>query len=197
MGVWRVSFVMSSERSAGSRARLRAGASRRSSRPGPAFGHTVGMTAQLNHTIVHARDSAASARFLAEILGLEPPTRFGPFSVVHTGNGVSLDFIDAGDFEFIPEHYAFLITEAEFDVIFGRIHERGLAYSGRPREGKPRRDQPPLRRAGRLLRGSRRSLPRDHHPAVRQRVGRRSQTVWSLLPGRPTPPDPGAIGFRS
>ena len=89
------------------------------------------MAVQLNHTIVSARDSKASANFLSEILGLPPPTQFGPFQVVELDNGVSLDFIDS-DKGFIVEHYAFLISEAEFDEIFGRIRDRGLPYWADP-----------------------------------------------------------------
>jgi len=96
------------------------------------------MAVQLNHTIVHARDSRAAARFLAEILGLPAPTRFGPFEVVEFANGVSLDFIDASpDSEVVPDHYAFLISEPEFDQIFGRIRERGLAYWADPGKTRP------------------------------------------------------------
>lgn len=50
------------------------------------------MTAKLNHTIVHARDKRASAKFLSEILGLPAPVPFGPFMGVQTGNEVTLDF---------------------------------------------------------------------------------------------------------
>ena len=52
------------------------------------------MAVQLNHTIVPAHDKGASAAFLAEILGLQPPTPFGPFMCVETVNGVSLDYAD-------------------------------------------------------------------------------------------------------
>jgi catechol 2,3-dioxygenase-like lactoylglutathione lyase family enzyme len=91
---------------------------------------------QLNHTIVSARDREASAIFLAEMLGFDPPTEFGPFLVVEAGNGVSLDFIET-DEEFPIEHYAFLVTEQEFDVIFGRIVERELAYWADPAWSQP------------------------------------------------------------
>lgn len=90
------------------------------------------MPVQLNHTIVHAKDRVASANFLSEILGLPKPRPFGPFMVVDTANGVSLDFISADDDEIIVEHYAFLVTEPEFDEIFGRIKERGLDYWADP-----------------------------------------------------------------
>lgn len=91
------------------------------------------MAVQLNHTIVHARDADASARFLAEILGLGEPSHFGPFTVVELANGASLDFLTTGpEWELMVEHYAFLVTEAEFDEIFGRITERGLSYWADP-----------------------------------------------------------------
>jgi catechol 2,3-dioxygenase-like lactoylglutathione lyase family enzyme len=94
------------------------------------------VTVELNHTIVAARDSRAAATFLAEILGLSPPTRFGPFMAVQTANGVTLDFMDA-DGEVRPQHYAFLISEGEFDEIFGRITERGLSYWADPGKRRP------------------------------------------------------------
>ncbi|MGE3303552.1 MAG: VOC family protein [Hyphomonadaceae bacterium] len=89
------------------------------------------MAVQLNHTIVHANDAAAAARFMADILGLAKPKRFGPFLVVETANGVSLDFLET-DEEYLQEHYAFLVSEAEFDVIFARIETRGLDYWADP-----------------------------------------------------------------
>ncbi len=91
------------------------------------------MAVQLNHHIVHARDPEASARFLSEMLGLPAPSRFGPFVVVQTENGVSLDFIGTDDERYlVPNHYAFLVSEEEFDAIFERIRARGLDYFADP-----------------------------------------------------------------
>jgi extradiol dioxygenase family protein len=90
------------------------------------------MAIHLNHTIVHALDPVASARFLAEILGLGEPKPFGPFMGVELHNGVTLDFIRAQPGEIIIEHYAFLVSEAEFDQIFARIRERGLIFWADP-----------------------------------------------------------------
>jgi catechol 2,3-dioxygenase-like lactoylglutathione lyase family enzyme len=87
--------------------------------------------AQLNHTIVHARDAAASARFLSELLGVSAPERYGPFHIVEVANGVSLDYMDDSG-EIPAQHYAFLVTEPEFDEIFGRIQARGLDYYADP-----------------------------------------------------------------
>ncbi|MPZ96338.1 MAG: VOC family protein [Propionibacteriales bacterium] len=96
------------------------------------------MAVQLNHTIVNVRDKQESATFLAELLGLAPPTPYGPFLVVQVDNDVSLDFAD--DHGTVhPQHYAFLVGEAEFDEIFGRIKDRGLTYWADPfrrREGE-------------------------------------------------------------
>ena len=89
------------------------------------------MTAKLNHTIVYARDKRAAAKFLSEILGFPAPVPFGPFMGVQTGNEVTLDFMDA-DEEITPQHYAFLISEAEFDEIFARIRARKLRYWADP-----------------------------------------------------------------
>ena len=91
------------------------------------------MAVQLNHHIVHARDPEASARFLTEILGLPAASRFGPFLVVEVDNGVSLDFLQTDDERYlVPNHYAFLVSEQEFDEIFGRIEARGLDYYADP-----------------------------------------------------------------
>jgi len=95
------------------------------------------MGVQLNHTIVHSRDQQAGAEFLAQILGRPAPTRFGPFHVVELDNGVSLDFLNHDAPE--PQHYAFLIGEAEFDTIFDRIRERGLDYWADPGRTQPGR----------------------------------------------------------
>jgi hypothetical protein len=94
------------------------------------------MAVQLNHTIVHSRDSSTSAIFLTEILGLAPPGRFGHFRTVEVDNGVSLDFADASD-PIVAQHYAFLVSEQEFDEIFGRIQERGLDYWADPGRSRP------------------------------------------------------------
>ena len=89
------------------------------------------MAIDFNHTIVWAKDSEASATFLAEILGLPAPKRWGPFLVVTTGNGVNVDFMNAAG-EIAPQHYAFLVSESEFDEIFGRVRERSLPYWADP-----------------------------------------------------------------
>ena len=97
------------------------------------------MTIKLNHTIVHSNDPQASADFLTSLFGLPAAKRFGPFHVVEVGNEVSLDFLSGDGMEIQMQHYAFLVSEPEFDGIFGRIKERRLKYwadPGQKQEGE-------------------------------------------------------------
>lgn len=90
------------------------------------------MTVKLNHTIVNVRDKRASASFFTELFGLPKAKAFGSyFLTVPLDNDVTLDFCDA-DYEVEKQHYAFLVSEEEFDAIFGRIKERGLDYWADP-----------------------------------------------------------------
>ena len=93
------------------------------------------MPVQLNHTIVAARDRHASAAFLADLLGLAGPTTYGPFAVVQLDNDVSLDFMEEAEVH--PRHYAFLVSEEEFDEVFGRIRARGLDHWADPFQQRP------------------------------------------------------------
>ena len=94
------------------------------------------MAVELNHTIVSAADSRGSAQFIADVLGLPEPTQFGPFDVVEVANAVSLDFLETSG-DITPQHYAFLVTEDEFDQIFGRIQARGIQFWADPFEQQP------------------------------------------------------------
>jgi len=96
------------------------------------------MAVRLNHTIVSARDKNAGALFLTEILGLPKPSILGPFAVVQVGDDTSLDYMDT-DGKIVSQHYAFLVSEGEFDEIFQRIRERSLPYWADP--GRRERNQ--------------------------------------------------------
>lgn len=89
------------------------------------------MAVKLNHTIVHARDRGESAKFFVDVFGLPAPRPFGPFLDVEVANEVTLAFRET-DEEIQVQHYAFLVTEAEFDQIFGRVQARGLDYWADP-----------------------------------------------------------------
>lgn len=88
------------------------------------------MSVQLNHTIVHARDAQASARFLAGILGLPVGMRTGPFIPVQLDNEITLDYMRVADPQ--PQHYAFLVDDEVFDKAFARIQQGGVSYYAEP-----------------------------------------------------------------
>lgn len=79
------------------------------------------MSIALNHAIVAAYDREESARFFTRLFGLPPAVAFGPFLAVEIDHGLSLDFAEASVDEIQPQHYAFLVSEDDFDAIYGRI----------------------------------------------------------------------------
>jgi hypothetical protein len=89
------------------------------------------MSITLDHTIVPARDKVASAEFFAKLFGLSYDGPMGPFAPVRVNETFTMDFDDRWK-EFGVHHYAFRVSEAEFDAIFGRIKEAGLAYGSHP-----------------------------------------------------------------
>ena len=94
------------------------------------------MTVKLNHTIVHSRDPRAAADFFSSLFGLPAPVPFGPFLDVEVGNEVTLAYLAAGDMEVQTQHYAFLVSDTEFDQIFGRIKARGMTYWADPHKSR-------------------------------------------------------------
>ena len=85
---------------------------------------------ELNHTIVPAHDPVASAQFLAGILGVQVSPPLSHFTPVELSNGVALDYDRADTFE--PHHYAFMVSDEEFDASFARIQRAGLTYYADP-----------------------------------------------------------------
>ena len=99
------------------------------------------MAVELNHTIVPAHDPQASAQFLAGILGLsvDPPVAY--FTPVTLANGVSLDF---DHYDRVDEHhYAFQLSDEEFEAAFGRIRDRASRTTPTRRAASPVRSTPP------------------------------------------------------
>ena len=86
------------------------------------------MTIHLDHTIVPARHKIASARRLAELLGVPwAESGPGPFAPVFVNDGLTLDFIDT-DEDFPIYHFCFRVDDKAFDAILGRIHAAGIPY---------------------------------------------------------------------
>jgi extradiol dioxygenase family protein len=96
------------------------------------------MPIEFNHTIVAARDKRQSAEFLTELFALPDPVPFGHFMTVALEHGANLDYADVPDGEVIrPQHYAFLVSEDDFDAIYGKIQSRGLPHWADPRGDRP------------------------------------------------------------
>jgi catechol 2,3-dioxygenase-like lactoylglutathione lyase family enzyme len=88
------------------------------------------MPITLNHTIVPAKDKVESAKFFARIMGLSYDGPMGHFAPVRINETLTMDFDERGDFEY--HHYAFKVSDEEFDAIFGRIKAEGLKYGSGP-----------------------------------------------------------------
>ena len=86
------------------------------------------MTIELDHVIVSAKNQRASAKRLAELLGVRwAESGAGPFSSVHVNDGLTLDFID-DDGAFPVQHFCFRVDEQSFDAILSRIKAAGIKY---------------------------------------------------------------------
>jgi catechol 2,3-dioxygenase-like lactoylglutathione lyase family enzyme len=90
----------------------------------------MAMAVELNHIIVPSHDKVESSRFLAEILGLDPPRPVSHFLALAVANGVTLDYDDADEFR--PQHYAFLVGDHDFDGIFERVIAAQITYYADP-----------------------------------------------------------------
>ncbi|KUJ67083.1 glyoxalase, partial [Streptomyces albus subsp. albus] len=89
------------------------------------------------HTLVHCKDNRASAEFFADLLDLTVGEEWGPFIPVVLANNVTLDFATIPAASITPQHYAFLISEAEFDVAFARIQALGIDFFADPHQRIP------------------------------------------------------------
>jgi catechol 2,3-dioxygenase-like lactoylglutathione lyase family enzyme len=97
------------------------------------------MAIRLDHTIVPAKDKRASAQFFAEIFGLAVEPGNGYFTQVQVNESLTLDFADEAEHWGEPDrrthrglHYAFHVSDPEFDAIWGRVKARGLPYGSAP-----------------------------------------------------------------
>jgi len=93
------------------------------------------MAVELNHTIVSAHDKHESAKFIADILGIEVGGEIDPFVQVHLANGVTLDYMNRDDFS--SDHYAFLVDDELFDAAYQRLLDRGVPTWADPDHHEP------------------------------------------------------------
>ena len=96
------------------------------------------MSIQFNHVLVFAHDKHESARFLTQLFGLPDPKPAGIFVAVDLANGVTLHYGEPG-VDFLSQHYAFLVSDDEFDAIYARIRAGNMIHWADP--GKKFPDQ--------------------------------------------------------
>jgi catechol 2,3-dioxygenase-like lactoylglutathione lyase family enzyme len=89
------------------------------------------MTIVLNHTIVPAHDKKASARFFAQLFGLTAEGHDSHFAPVRVNESFTLLFSDSAE-RFESHHYAFHLSDAEFDAILHRVKAAGLVFGSAP-----------------------------------------------------------------
>jgi catechol 2,3-dioxygenase-like lactoylglutathione lyase family enzyme len=89
------------------------------------------MSVQLDHFIVPCRNQIASAKMLAELLGVPwAETTLGPFSPVFINDGLTLDFQQT-DEAYPIAHYCFRVSQDDFDAILTRLQAAGIPYRSR------------------------------------------------------------------
>jgi catechol 2,3-dioxygenase-like lactoylglutathione lyase family enzyme len=93
------------------------------------------MMIALDHVGVPARNAAASARFLSEILGLAPATPDGP-----EGEMCSLPIGESGALLFTPvgsvsaQHIAFRVDPVTFAAVVNRLRAQEVAFGNDPED---------------------------------------------------------------
>jgi catechol 2,3-dioxygenase-like lactoylglutathione lyase family enzyme len=105
------------------------------------------MPITLNHTIVPSHNKEASAKFFARIFGLEYSGMHSHFAPVRINGDTTFDWDDSDQFE--GHHYAFVVSDDQFDAIKNRLTAENVAYGSGPRT--PTDGEINTRRGGRGL----------------------------------------------
>ena len=88
------------------------------------------MTIELNHTIIPSHDNVAAAKLFARIFACTFVQEWGSFAVVKVNETLTFDFANSENFNSM--HYAFKVSEQEFDEIFRRVKDESLSYGSGP-----------------------------------------------------------------
>ena len=88
------------------------------------------MEITLNHTIIPAHDRVASAKFYERILGFEFLKEWGHLALVRVNPTLTLDFSNQKSIK--SHHYAFKVSDAQFDAILERIRAEGVVHGSGP-----------------------------------------------------------------
>src|SRR5499427_6991638 len=134
------------------------------------------MAITLNHTIVPAKDKQASAQFFAHIFGLQVKEGEGRFAQVQVNDTLTMDFDQLRP---VVEsiHYAFHVSDAEFDGIYDRVKAAGIAYGSGPFDHKNMQ-----------INSARRSPPGSARESILAKALRPLPARWCAARCPPLPP---------
>ena len=88
------------------------------------------MDITLNHTIIASHNHVEGARFYQRIFGFEFVKQWGHFVVVKVNDTLTLDFMNQDAFS--ASHYAFKVSEQQFDEILSRLTEDKVVIGSGP-----------------------------------------------------------------
>ncbi len=92
------------------------------------------MEITLNHTIIPSHDNVESAKFYERIFGFDFLKEWGHFAVVKANSTLTLGFMNKDSFT--SNHYAFKVSEKQFDDIFERIKKENIQFGSGPYSAK-------------------------------------------------------------
>ena len=93
------------------------------------------MEITLNHTVIPAKNRRESAKWYEKVFGFEYLKDWGPFSVVKVNSTLTLDFEDSYR-DGLSLHYAFKMSDNEFDLILGLLKEMEVMLASDPAEAE-------------------------------------------------------------
>jgi catechol 2,3-dioxygenase-like lactoylglutathione lyase family enzyme len=109
------------------------------------------VSVKIDHLGLPATDAQASARWLAEILDLDPPVADGPngdMFNVSLGDSASILFVT--DPAVVGHHVAFAVSETEFSEIVDRLRTRSIPFGNEPEDPANGQTADPLGGKGRV-----------------------------------------------
>ena len=88
------------------------------------------MEITLNHTIIFTHNNIDTAKFYERVFGFEFVKEWGSFAAVKVNSTLTLFLLNMQEFQ--SAHYAFKVTESDFDKIFSKVKSENIAYGSTP-----------------------------------------------------------------
>ncbi|MDI9925222.1 VOC family protein [Rhodococcus sp. IEGM 1341] len=95
------------------------------------------MSISFGHTIIVAKNSAASAEFFCTLFALPEAPSWGPFVNVQLTDGILIQFAEPPFDDIQFQHYAFRVSDDLFDAAYTRLVDQGVEHWADPRMTEP------------------------------------------------------------